>query len=96
MKYLCACVPAGFPMLYIGMHPSEGLAAFPGRTDGCSLLEHNVVRVRRVAHGVSASQEHLEGDVGHSLSHLHEPIPRTFLGSSVVDKAVSGRGGRCG
>ena len=32
-------------------------------------------RVRRVADGVAAAQQHLQADVGHRLAQLGEPVP---------------------
>ncbi len=49
---------------------------------GVGGLLHEVLghlgRVRRVADGVAATQQHLQADVGHRCAQLRQPLPRVF------------------
>ena len=48
----------------------------------CRLLDERVrdrFRIRRVANGVTAPQQHLQADVGHRLAQRGQPLPRILL-----------------
>lgn len=42
-------------------------------------LENGVVRIARITHGIGASQQHLERDVGNELAHSFQSLPRALV-----------------
>ena len=42
-------------------------------------LEHHIIRIRRVSHGIGSAEQHLEGHIGNQFPHFLKALPGALV-----------------